>query len=104
MIGQRGQYLAKLSLVEQNRELIHNITSKIKKVTPYLLAIISLVIIFTTIQGNKLYHLAIIIVKDQPKHLSEVSCLLGNGPKLRLNEDGMQKLLTLDETIELLSS
>jgi hypothetical protein len=44
-------------------------------------------------------NLAIIIVKDQPKHFSEVSCLLGNGAKLRLYEDGKQKLLMLNETI-----
>jgi len=44
-------------------------------------------------------HLAIIIVKDQPKHFSEVSCLLGNGPTFRLYEDGKQKLLKLNEII-----
>jgi hypothetical protein len=47
---------------------------------------------------------ALFIVSSQPAQLSELSCLIQSGPKLRLKEGGLQRWLSLDEVIELLSS
>lgn len=46
-----------------------------------------------------MHYLAIIIVMNQPKYFSEISCLLENGPKLRLDEGDKQKWLSLNEML-----